>query len=408
MKNEIEIVKAHADLGASNCERWWNCPGSVDLIARNGCVSKGSSYADEGTLAHAYADYQLKEYFCKLEDSDKHPTEEMPADMQDAINVYFKYVLDLEYDYKVNARHIHFEKRVHIDIPGTELFGTVDCAIHVPYRKLIVIDYKHGAGHKVEVFENKQLLFYALGAIDSLLTKEQVEELETVEMVIVQPRCFGGGISSWEITIGELETHRLELISAVKAVVPTAKLSAGDWCKWCPAKAVCPAIVQASNEAAGVVFQEIAPKNLLDPNVLTFEQKVKILDHKDLIEEWLDAIFNDVRDAAERGEEIPGWKLVTGQTKRKWIDETHAEQVIITELSADGYSITGIFAKPKLVGIPAMEKEWKSLKLDMEVLNNLIEKPEGKKTLAKIGDPRKSQEARAISAFKNVKTKEQK
>ena len=44
----------HAVLSASAAHRWMNCPGSISLC--QGIPDKGSSYAEEGTLAHSLAE----------------------------------------------------------------------------------------------------------------------------------------------------------------------------------------------------------------------------------------------------------------------------------------------------------------------------------------------------------------
>ena len=51
-----ELQPAHAILGASSSERWFNCPGSVNAIAKlpDKYLNLSSPEADEGTLAHEY------------------------------------------------------------------------------------------------------------------------------------------------------------------------------------------------------------------------------------------------------------------------------------------------------------------------------------------------------------------
>src|SRR5690348_12704449 len=42
----------HAQLGASSCSRWWNCPGCFHLQKSLGTKGHTSIYAMEGTAAH--------------------------------------------------------------------------------------------------------------------------------------------------------------------------------------------------------------------------------------------------------------------------------------------------------------------------------------------------------------------
>ena len=69
----------------------------------------------------------------------------------------------------------------HID---AEAFGTCDAVIVAPMNRIIVVDYKHGKGHAVEVENNHQLQYYALGAYYALPASDQCD-IEYVEMVIV-------------------------------------------------------------------------------------------------------------------------------------------------------------------------------------------------------------------------------
>ena len=50
--------RAHSELGASSCERWWNCPGSV--AASRGMPNRSSPAAELGTAAHEVAELCLR------------------------------------------------------------------------------------------------------------------------------------------------------------------------------------------------------------------------------------------------------------------------------------------------------------------------------------------------------------
>ena len=56
-------MTAHAKLGASSAARWLACPPSVALSAT--MPDTASSYAAEGTLAHALGELALRKYFVK-------------------------------------------------------------------------------------------------------------------------------------------------------------------------------------------------------------------------------------------------------------------------------------------------------------------------------------------------------
>lgn len=401
--------KIHAELGASSCERWWTCPGSVEAI-KLAPEEKPSKYAAEGTVAHEIASrILLAKYPEQTIDTAYVQPEvgsiivceghdiEVTDEMYEAISIYVDYVVSVMEKHKVARRNLFIEKNVSIKNPmKKDLFGTTDTGILVPYNKIYVIDYKHGKGNKVEVSENKQLMYYALGFISSL-PADTVSELSTIEIVIVQPRCFGGGVSSIEMPIEHLETFYSQLMTHVAAVKPNAPLVAGDHCKtyYCGARGSCKALETFMENKTQIVFKDIKPMSLPDPRLIPLEQKLKILEVKDLMESFMDAVFNDVLVEAETGTPTPGWQLVKGKTNRKWNSE--AEQVMQLHFGESAF-------KRKLVGIGEGEKLIKNSTLKIE---DLTEKPEGKNTLAKIGDKRTVQEPRAITAFKNVKTANQ-
>jgi hypothetical protein len=112
-------------------------------------------------------------------------------------------------------------------------------------RLLRVYDYKHGAGVPVDVDDNKQLKYYALGALLSNPTWNAL----TVELVIAQPRCDHeqGRIRSYKFPAIDLIDYAADLIDAAKEtedfvaakLVPSKKA-----CRFCPANAArkCPAL----------------------------------------------------------------------------------------------------------------------------------------------------------------------
>ena len=59
----MPVELGHSLVGASSCERWWNCPGSNALIAKLP-TPPNTKYAAEGTVAHALCEDVLKNKVC--------------------------------------------------------------------------------------------------------------------------------------------------------------------------------------------------------------------------------------------------------------------------------------------------------------------------------------------------------
>jgi hypothetical protein len=96
----------------------------------------------------------------------------------------------------------------------------------------------------------------------------------------------------------------------------------------------------------------------------------------DALSKWCDAVHAYARSLVEKGEKVPGWKLVRGRSNRKWTDEKSTEKFLVSALGEKAYA-------KKLIGIPAAEKL-----VDKELLAGLITKPDGALTLAEESDPR--------------------
>lgn len=409
-KNKILEKAAHSPLGASNCERWWNCPGSVALIEKCKVKDVPSKYAAEGTVAHSVAadlilkllgreNVAVKQGAVRTADGFEFMiTEEMLS----AVNVYVEHVTDLLYVHDLGAEYADVEQKIRIPHPDpdvSDLFGTTDLRLRVPYSRLIVEDYKHGAGQPVEAQNNKQLLYYAYGSYLSL-PEDDRDNYPVIEMVIIQPRTPGDAIDSWEVATDEVIDFGAELLVRASATNdPDAPLNAGTWCKYCPAKVSCPALRETIQREAGLDFVNlpatISPYNLPTVDDYSPEQIANILAHKSMIEDFLDALHKHAFSMAERGIEIPGYHLVEKWGHRKW-NESAFLAVYSSQLGdSEMFDM-------KLKSPAQMEKVFKQAKLDPKVINDYTTKESLGKALAPVTDKRKPAAPKAIDDFKDV------
>lgn len=216
--------KLHSPLGASTLSRIVPCPGSVKLC--KGLPSITSKYAEEGTIAHEIAEDIL---FARKTLADIEPTT-----LYEPIKKYIDYVFSIQ---NIHTE-VFIEHKFELTQIHEEMFGTSDAVIYNRYsKKLYVVDYKNGAGVPVEVENNLQLQFYALGALLSLKIP-----CETVEMVIVQPRCKHdlGPIRSWEVPSIHFVDFAADLkVYAKRTEEENAPLVGGKHCRFCPANKIC-------------------------------------------------------------------------------------------------------------------------------------------------------------------------
>jgi hypothetical protein len=341
-------VKAHSHLSASSAHRWFNCPGSVGL-SKLMPPQESSKYAEEGTLAHAWLEYKLhKALFGKEIEK---PAGELTEEMEEAVDVALNYIGD-KFMY-AKEKDILIEGRFDLSYIHEGMFGTADFSGITPDGELFVIDYKHGKGVVVSIEDNKQLLFYSVGAVNHF----DVAADTKVTMVIIQPRAMGNPIKEQTLTAGEIHDWTNILIEkAREADQENAPLKAGQHCKWCPAQSRCPAMAKEMfGDVVKIPVSEIKRRELPKPELLPKEQLINIISHKDIIESWLEACFGFLQGAAIAGETIPGYKLVRRTGHRRWSNE---EEVIkkFESLGDDIYVI-----KPKELKSPAQLEKLKGI-----------------------------------------------
>lgn len=419
---------SHSSVSASSCERWWNCPGSVGLNAKLPPANP-TKYAAEGTAAHALCEkylYNKVHYKCKwdatyeigetyeADDFKFKVTEEMAA----AANLYVDTIMedikrigctlkktvelkgkdswkhwDAETQNSVYVNWVNIEKNFELKDVDSEARGTNDASIFVPGETLIVYDFKYGAGIPVEAEENKQMLYYAIGAAG-----DKLMDYKTIELVIVQPRAEHplGPVRRWVTTPEYVAQFKQELKERIADTRnPNAKTCTGTWCRFCNAKLICPSMRDKTYELAKVDFAKVENTSIPAPETLTKEQIKLFLDNADLLENYISAVREYAFNLVNRGETIEGYKLVkSGKTHRKWKDED--ENIVAEMLALElGVNKDSLF-ETKLKTPAQVEKLVKGSK---DIVGSYSFKPEGALKLVKESNIKESQKPTAIADF---------
>jgi len=189
---------------------------------------------------------------------------------------------------------------------------------------LHVVDLKYGQGVVVEATGNKQLRYYGLGALLSL-SREFAKEVNTVTLTIVQPRAAhaAGPIRSETLPVEELIGFAGELLAAARTTQePDAPLNPGSHCRFCPASGICPAQREHAQMIAQMDFADAPLAQPRAPETMTTTELVRVLDLVPMLEHWAAAVRAHVQAKLERGDVVPGYKLVERRATRKWADET--------------------------------------------------------------------------------------
>ena len=412
----------HSHVGASSCYRYWECPGSIEMI-KKAPPQETSPYAVEGTAAHELCEWSLrlaitpslivKEKHMYAEDDQMRYEEcgqrryqyldRWDFEMGQACDVYYLTVLEDYHkvfdDDNVSAfkKRLHIEHKFHLKHIDETAFGTNDACFGEPFGCLYVYDFKYGKGVPVEAVGNKQGLYYALGAA-------QLGSYEEVEIVIVQPRCDhkDGPVRRWRISIDELNRFGSELRQKIKATrEPNATLKAGDHCRFCAAKGFCPALLKECQAAAQMDFATPVPTSPIDPKDLTNDQIGNILKKIPLVDSWCKAVVENAQHRAEIGQTIPGYKLVKKRSNRRWKDPDMAASQLAC-ITTDLYN--------KTLKSPAQVEKVLQTILKMPKKNRdmllaaLVEKPDAGVTLAPEDDKREALPPPAQSDFETVNT----
>lgn len=221
----------HSTFGGSSAERWGKCPGSLILARQIPTTPEESPYAAEGTRAHTVAERILSGW------------EPPPTADAEMVTHARNYAAGVEaYKEIYNAFSIDVERKV-ISNRYPDVGGTIDAIVDARRaRRIIVCDYKFGAGVPVSPVNNEQLQFYAALALEYMFPSFDGLFAGDVTLAIFQPRSEDAGWKEWETSGEEIYKYKLGMYERVEAVKQgDVTLEPGKHCRWCEAKPVCPA-----------------------------------------------------------------------------------------------------------------------------------------------------------------------
>lgn len=382
---------SHAVLSPSAASRWLACTPSARLEME--FPDTAGDFAKEGSLAHEFGELYLKKHAGQIDNSEwlkrTVPLFDSPF-YSDSLQEYAEGYADFVLEHYLLAKKatldavLRIEEKIDLTAYVPEGFGTGD-AIILADGTMEIIDLKYGKGVQVSAVENKQMMLYALGALDMFGFMYAIDK---VKMTIYQPRI--DNVSEWEITAQEL------LVWGEKELAPKAAIAfkgegdfvPGKHCRFCRAKAQCKALAEENLKAAEHEFADVA--------LLADEELADILSKADSIKSWISAVEEYALQAALNGKKFPGFKLVEGRSVRKYSDEGKVAETLI----ANGFPKENIYEPAKLKTITNMEKLI-TKKAFNALLGDLIIKPQGKPTLVPASDKR-TELNDAKSDFENI------
>lgn len=396
--------ETHAKLSASASHSWLNCPQYIKV--QELFPESTSSYAEAGRLAHSIAEYKARSYFlepvgkrgynARLKKFAAEPSYD-PA-MEEATELYLETLKEQAMTFSAPP-FVALETRVDYSEYAPDGFGTADC-IMIGGGRIVICDYKNGAGVPVEAEHNSQMMLYALGALASF-RPIYGDTITTAHMVIIQPHA--GGVKEWEISVEDLTRWGHEVVAprAKTALEGAEPARPGDWCRFCKGKSQCAARAKQMLEvgkqyqtAPAAGSEKLPPK--YDGPLLSDEEVGAALSAGAGLVAW----YKDLQDyallACLDGREIPGFKAVEGRGSRDWGDDPDAAFRVLQERGV----AEAMLYERKPVTAPALEKAL-GKKLFAEVADGLVRKQQGKPTLVPASDKRPPYNA-AEAAFQPV------
>lgn len=374
---------AHALLSASSSHRWLSCTPSARL--EEAYENKSSSYAEEGTAAHALAEHKLRKF---LEIPTKRPISTFDSpELECYTDAYVEYACELISEAYARSEDalVLVEQRLDYSKYAPEGFGTGDLVI-ISEKVLDIVDLKYGKGVKVSAENNSQLKLYALGALEEF---GYLYDIETVRLTICQPRL--DNFSTYELSAKDLMYWAESELrpKAALAYKGEGETKAGDHCRWCLVGPMCRARAERNLELAKLDFKE--------PDLLTDDEIAEVLTKLDELKSWATEVWEYAQAQAIAGQKTwTGFKVVEGRSNRKFTDE---EKVAETLIETGQFTEETLYTR-KLIGLSEMEKALGKKKLN-ELLREFITKPPGKPTLVVSTDKRKEWDfiASAIKDF---------
>ena len=421
-------------LQPSAAKRWGLC--HMSPLLSKGLPSVSGEFAELGTMAHRYAEMQLRRRFadCTGELCDRSSAEEhrLQVNLPDEFRGYVReYVAKVVEDFRGESRlgelsFIAFEQRLPVDfITGEDgARGTADL-LAVTIDKdgattLHVVDFKTGRT-RVVAEKNEQLFIYGAASIRRLPEIDPfLPTIDRVRLSIVQP-SVEDGFTSWELPAAAFADDSKAVVAVREAAARCLDLYNGaaeptdddfpisipehwlaNFCKYCPALYKCPyfkAKVSEGISVAGDGVLTLAVQRRI-PLPETPQQLSKAYGYLPIIEAWCEEVKKHALESLLAGDPVPGWKVVEGRAGiRKWSDDGAAAKELKGSLKVGELYETKLISPTKA---EKLHKEGRITDRKWAKVSNLITRSAPKPTVVPESDPRPSLTEAITNEFQDL------
>lgn len=347
-----EIVHAdrdHALLAPSAGKRWTNCFASPWLIRQIGDPKQeANEHMLYGTKGHEWSEIlgrhlllnndvisyknQLEDYrvYCATEEAAR----KKEQDLAYYVHQYVMWSRNL-WDEIIRVRKPKSTK-VFIELKVKmydETYGTADfvllCENLDGTWDVVVADLKLGKGVKVSAEDNEQIELYLIGVLKTVLPPGA--KLNKAHCFIYQPRITPD--DPWkkskllpeEIAVKDTKYKAAhdKCLQILQDGPTPEDYAVGEWCRFCVATAVCSHYRSTTSTAVGFLLEE---ENSLEAHTVTLDRVIAAVHAKKSIERFLSECEHYLMVQLQQGKEVPGFKLVTSRSQRRW-DLTKADEI---------------------------------------------------------------------------------
>jgi hypothetical protein len=407
----------HSEYSASQFEADMLCPGR--RIMQRGLTRGSNIYAFSGTCMHEVHDECMKTGAAASGHVGRSWTGEgftytLDDDGADIVDCSLNHMRELT----AGADSVETEVRVHygrfIGVDDSRAWGTADVlALRLADREIFVGDLKTGRD-PVDA-DSPQLKLYGAGA---LAAYEDFADVDTIRLAITQPKDQRAP-KEHVISVAELRswlagpaTDAVRNIQMAEKCYPDASDGTLDeWqkqflnpneksCKWCAAKATCPAaradLARTATGAVPASPDEFSDLDALPVNEHSDQDWLEVLVEKaDMFEDMLKAARAELERRLLAGQPSKKFKLVAGKRgARQWTSAEAAEAALKTfrlkveemyDLKLISPTSAEKLAKAEAIG----PRQWTKLQ-------SLIVQKDGSPHVAPLADKRPALEIRPV------------
>lgn len=400
--------REHSEVGGSSAHRWLHCSGSV-LLSRKIEEKPASEAALDGTRLHEIAEAEGKRLISYYKGNGSDTTYEYGAHEEEAVNVVITALYEKILNKQLTGKVVGTEAELTVDarfgMKGTADFWGV-YRDKFGKRAGFIVDYKFGYS-PVEAKKNAQLAFYAVGLLKWV--RATGKDLDYIDVYILQPKISAEPLTD-RITAKQLESWDAKFIEAARKIYVEKKFvyKVGDWCEFCPAKAICPKFLNVTEKNLSIDLVDLENTTFEEPETLDMETVEKLVLNLEVVQDYLNQCKSYLIQQLKGGYTSKAVKIVEGESRRGW--KKNKTDAIIKYLKKLGIKEP---TEAELKNIGTIQKELSSLirqnrKLKGELLKNHVKELLSKATehgkpsykLVPITDTRPPVKS-AISLFSN-------